>query len=177
MLTYSHYMHLAATLRPGVTKEQLRPSLLRLADYLGWSDEQIFDNFETGHELIEWIQDDKAGTLKLYLQTNGQVDDDYYELLEVVADEMHDLVHATYFRLVNMDEAVPEEAGSKIWIGSGEELELAQRESVVNEVAQLLYGTITDEAMRNDILDQIQSAPLPSLPSNQPSNRRIYQQT
>lgn len=175
-MAYSHFMTLEATLKPGVTKELVVHALLPLTDYFGWtnagvSDQDMLKGFDTGDDSIDWEPCSDRGTLKLLVHTGGEVTDNYQETLQTVGHALHDLVHATYFRLVNIDEPNPEEAESKIWIGSGHELEVAHREDVIERVESLLRGTVTDTHVLDSILDQIRQAPLPSSQNDQAAHR------
>lgn len=175
-MAYSHFMTLEATLKPGVTKELVVSALRPLTDYFGWtnagvSDQDILKGFDTGDDSIDWEPCSDRGTLKLLIHTSGEVTHNYHETLQTVGHALHDLVHATYFRLVDADQPNPDEAESKIWIGSGEELELAYREDVVTRVESLLRGTVTDANLLASILEQIHQAPLPRRLNDQVAHR------
>lgn len=159
---YSHFTNLAATARPGVTKAQLITALAPIADYLGWTDEELdtgFDDMSSGS--LQWYHDSESGELSFELHTEGEVGHSFFDLVGTVAANLHDLVLPTHFRHVDGDCPNPEDASAKIWIGSGQELKLAQREDVILQINALLGDTISDPEWCNAIVEQIRQAPLP----------------
>lgn len=165
-MSYTHYLNLSATLKPDVKQVDVLKALTTLANECF-----LEDLFSTGEDSLEWHVNENGHAQGFTLYTYGHVPDNHRALVYDVADRLADYVEPTYVKHVNLDDA-SDDACAVIWIGSGPELELAQREYAIEHVREQLQATIVDEAYLESLIEQIRFAPLPSETSTRVEHSR-----
>ena len=142
-MSYDHSMNLTARLKEGVTREQVAEALEPLRDYMGWSKEEVLQGgYLTGDDEIHWEILGPPGDdrLTLGICTSGETGDGLYEILEKTAKNLSGLVEATYFEHCDHSTGDLESAISRIWVGSDEEINEAQRAKAWEDAINALRG-------------------------------------
>ena len=140
-MSYDHSMNLTARLKEGITREQVAEALEPLRDYMGWSKEEVLQGESlTGDDEIHWEMLGPPGDdrLTLSIYTSGETGNGLYEILAKTAKNLSGLVEATYFEHRDHDTGDLENAISRIWVGSDEEINEAQRAKAREDAIDVL---------------------------------------